>query len=530
MSSTSARARTLSIRTKLLLQAAGVLVGVCVLGVGAYYTIERVKVTGPLYASIIRDKDLLADTLPPPAYILETYLVANQLVSTRDAKQVETLLAKSETLLNDYNTRRDYWREELPEGQMKDRLLGASDEAVRAFFATFSGEFQTAVKAGDRERALTILNSKLTPSYELHRAEIDQIVKLATASSQATESETAAALTMSNYLVVGLSVGVALLSTLGCIMVGRSITRRLPALLGFADALARGDMSGRLNFNTTDEFGKLGRSFDQAAESMCSVVSEVSGNASEVAGAATQIAAAAEQMSASVGEVARQSAQASDSASRSGEMAVSGGEVVGKTVVEMKQIASAVNSTATSIKSLGERGEQIGRVIAVINDIADQTNLLALNAAIEAARAGEHGRGFAVVADEVRKLAERTTKATEEVASSIKAIQDETKTAVERMSQGTRQVGEGVELAETAGGNLQQIVASANEVSQLISSISAASAEAGAATSQSAQAAQELSSKAERLRELMSQFRTVPESAAAGRAGDSSKAARKARK
>ncbi|MFU8829990.1 MAG: methyl-accepting chemotaxis protein, partial [Phycisphaerales bacterium] len=184
--------------------------------------------------------------------------------------------------------------------------------------------------------------------------------------------------------------------------------------------------------------------------------------------------------------------------------------------------------TARAVDSLGDRSQKIGEVVDVINEIAEQTNLLALNAAIEAARAGEHGRGFAVVADEVRKLADRTTKATQEIGESIRAIQSETSEAVKRMSDGTEHVRTGVELATQAGSHLQTIVTSSREVARLIESIAAASEQQSVASneisgsveqiaslsqqtresvSQSTQAATDLSCKAEQLQALVAGFK-----------------------
>lgn len=198
----------------------------------------------------------------------------------------------------------------------------------------------------------------------------------------------------------------------------------------------------------------------------------------------TEMSSAVEQMSASIVEVARKSGDASESANSSGQLAKEGGQAVELTVEGMSAIDQAVQATAASVTQLGARGEQIGEIIETINDIADQTNLLALNAAIEAARAGEHGRGFAVVADEVRKLADRTTQATNEIAQSIQIMQSDTRSAVERMKGGTNQVQLGVERAGQAGEVLQQIVKGTGEVAHLVQSIAAAAEQQSAASEQ----------------------------------------------
>jgi methyl-accepting chemotaxis protein len=150
----------------------------------------------------------------------------------------------------------------------------------------------------------------------------------------------------------------------------------------------------------------------------------------------------------------------------------------------MRNIAGSSKTVADRITSLGKNSEQIGKIIGVIDDIADQTNLLALNAAIEAARAGEQGRGFAVVADEVRKLAERTTKATKEIAGMVESIQTETKSAVQAMEVGSRDVQVGVEKTAAAGVALEEMIKMSEQVGDMISQIATAAAQQSSATEQ----------------------------------------------
>ncbi len=279
-----------------------------------------------------------------------------------------------------------------------------------------------------------------------------------------------------------------------------------------ARSIADGDLTHEdIKIKTQDEMGELGSSLNLMTKNLNKMISQVtnvtnqlassadelSASSEQIAGGAQQqtlqtdqVATAMQEMTATVVDVARNSSEAAKSAKEAAEVATKGGEVITQTIEGMNQISLSVNESAKTIETLGKGSEQIGEIIKVINDIAEQTNLLALNAAIEAARAGEQGRGFAVVADEVRKLAERTTAATKEIGDMIKGIQGDTESAVESMQAGTKEVESGVELANNAGESLKQIVGAVQNVMDMVQQIATA-------TEQQSSAGEEVSSSIE---------------------------------
>ncbi|MBU2492100.1 MAG: 4Fe-4S binding protein [Bacteroidetes bacterium] len=204
---------------------------------------------------------------------------------------------------------------------------------------------------------------------------------------------------------------------------------------------------------------------------------EMAAGAKEQSYQTNNVSNAVEQMASTIMDTNHNAGIAAEKSKLAGEIARSGGSVVQETVNGMKKIALVVSQSAEIIKELGNNSDQIGEIIQVIDDIADQTNLLALNAAIEAARAGEQGRGFAVVADEVRKLAERTTKATKEIAGMIKRIQNDTSGAVIAIDKGTEEVEKGKELAEKAGESLKEIIKGTYEVVDVVNKVAEISEE-----------------------------------------------------
>ncbi len=358
---------------------------------------------------------------------------------------------------------------------------------------------------------------------------------------------------VAGFMTGGVAVGgvIAIVGSLGFVAVLRVLLGRpLQTLVRTMTTIVEtNDLQRRSGITRGDEIGVLARTFDSFVESFQKIISEIAGAANEVSSAATEIAASNEEMSAgmqnqrsqteqaasavselnsTVGDVARQASEARAVAEESKGGAEAGGQIVSQTIVEISGIAGDVDEAARVVGALGEKSHKIGEIVGVINDIAEQTNLLALNAAIEAARAGEHGRGFAVVADEVRKLAERTTKATDEVTDSIREIQQETEKAVERIEASSTRMNGGVDTARQAGDALQAIVSSSDALLSRVQTIAAATEEQAAAATQiggniqrvtevaieatdaagqAAVAAAELSRQAERMQSLVSRFR-----------------------
>lgn len=308
-----------------------------------------------------------------------------------------------------------------------------------------------------------------------------------------------------------------LLMALGATMMLSRVLQPLKDLAEKAELIASGDLTVDIASTSSDEVGQLSTAFMgmverlrgtigrlvEASAAVASASAEISASTEEMAAGAreqtsqvTSVAASVEHLSRTTADNSRGAISTSETARGARASAEDGGRVVEQSLLSMQRIAKVVQVSAETVRTLGQSSAQIGQIISVIDDIADQTNLLALNAAIEAARAGEQGRGFAVVADEVRKLAERTTTATKEIADMIQKIQTDTNEAVRSMEQGTHEVDNGIKLADAAGSSLRGIVSMSQTVTDMVAQIASASELQAAASEQISKSVDGISSVA----------------------------------
>jgi methyl-accepting chemotaxis protein len=268
------------------------------------------------------------------------------------------------------------------------------------------------------------------------------------------------------------------------------LSQSVQSILLVMQNFAHGDLTAHLAVKNNDAIGMISRGFNEAVANIRQLVLQVVEAAQETAAASKHIAEISQgmsqdiqrqtrqisliaelikQMDAVTGRNADEATRVSEESEAASRDAQSGGNVIHATIQSINVIADVISQSATTIEALGKSSEQIGDIVQTIEEIADQTNLLALNAAIEAARAGEQGKGFAVVADEVRKLAERTQKATKEIAATIRIIQQETLEAVRSMHQGTREMEKGKIHAAQAAEALERIISRTGNVARAVS-------------------------------------------------------------
>jgi len=356
-----------------------------------------------------------------------------------------------------------------------------------------------------QDEAIAVLLQEAIPLTQKVHEGFDEQIRFQQEGVDASYANSAAVYTRGKWTLFGTGAAAIILGLWSVIFLIRNFTSRLRRVAASMSRVADGDLSMQLKIFADDEIGDLGNSINRmltstdamitsikktatelasSAELMVAVNEQAAESSERVAGQTVTVATASEEMSATSMEIAQNCSMAAESSRQGSELAVEGVCVVQETIAGMNRISEKVKQAAATVENLGTRSEQIGEIVGTIEDIADQTNLLALNAAIEAARAGEQGRGFAVVADEVRALAERTTRATKEIGQMIRTIQTETKGAVASMKEGVDEVERGTKDAAKSGEALGNIRNQINAVADQINQIATAAEEQMATTSE----------------------------------------------
>lgn len=484
-------------------------------------TLQEVRIGSAAYQEVIHSKDVIADVLPPPLYLIESYLLVLEAASGSAGQRLDELQRRVGELEKEYRERHRYWQPVELQPALRAALLETSLQPANRFYQEAQAGFFPAVKLGDAAAVQASLE-KLRAFYQQHRNEVDRVVLLATEFNREAERAAGELVAARQWLLAGVYLAIALL----CLGLTGSIARRIHRLLGGEPALAllisrriaagnlaplaaaAGARHGLLAEMERMRGGlvELVRTIRHSVARLETTVPEliqVAATVNNVAHcqseAAQRMAAATEELNVSIAESSSVAADSNRQIDAGQALTVSGGERIDRSVLEMSRITELVRATSTEVESLGRRSGEISAVTQVIQEIADQTNLLALNAAIEAARAGESGRGFAVVADEVRKLAERTTSSTREIAVTVAAIQKDTDEVARSIGGAVVQADSVAGLGLQAGEAIAAIRQMTAALVEAMDEMRGALHEQGGASRDIAVQVEQLSQQAERL-------------------------------
>ena len=412
-------------------------------------------------------KDVTADILPPPMYLIEARLVLSQLIE--GSMPLATATSELERLEKEYLARVQYWQQHPPYG-LERELLGAQHDAAVRFLADARAKVLAAAARGDAEAARAALGD-VHALYLAHRKGVDDTVKASGVFAEASMNEFGQVQQLSVWLTVAMTLlGTALLGGL-TLLARRTVLRSIGAepqdLAARSAAIAGGDLTQAID---TPHADSIAGSMERMRASLAGLIGAALQNTQHMVACSGELAQGnrnlserTEQAASNLQQTASSMEQLGGTVKQTVDAAHVARQLAGTASAAATQGGTVVGQVVTTMEEISASSKKITDIIGVIDSIAFQTNILALNAAVEAARAGEQGRGFAVVAAEVRTLAQRSAQAAREIKSLIGA-------SVEKTDSGAR-------LVQDAGAAMEQIVESVHRVTEVIGEISTAAAE-----------------------------------------------------
>jgi len=452
--------KNISIGKKLVLLLTVFIMGYAIFGLLSFSTLNNLRINGNLYNQIIMNKDLIADVLPPPEYIIESYMNVLRMADESDPARIDYFSTELRRLQADYEKRHQFWTNEplLESGTLRNAMLTEAYYPAAQFYEIVFNQFIPALKKGDREYAKELVQGELNTLYESHRKSVDQIVLIATEKYEETEALAKMEIQNDTKLLFSIAFVVIVVVIIMSRVIRSSITRPLGIVVDAISKIEKGDMTVRVGLERRDELGILSKALDSLSARLQTIFKNLQLNSNTLAGSAEELSSIGRQVTSTTEQV---NVNINAMASSATEASVNANEVAGtaeQMSANMNTIAAAVEEMSASIRqisnnasdahkiageataksieatktmnNLGVAAKEIGQVTDVIKRIAEKTNLLALNATIEAATAGTAGKGFAVVANEIKELANQSAKSADDIARRIEGIQNGTGEAV----------------------------------------------------------------------------------------------------
>ena len=453
------------------------------------YTLQQVRVMGPIYTEIDQGNALIADVLPPPQYIIESYLLALRIKDEPDAAKRQTLIERGTELRVEYDTRLEFWKRTLPVGPLNDVMTSTSAKSAIDFFEVRDREFLPALQAGEAARLAGAL-TRMQQFYESHRLAINEVVRLSKLQNAARETSAVNVVSgLTRYLVV-----LAILILISVIVMAWVAARAIERMTGrirmasdIANRVAAGDLSTEMpHVDARDITGGLLGAIATMSGNLRALVSRVKQASIELMSTATefaatsrqqehtvqgfgsstnQIAAAVKQINSTHQELLTTMEGVNVVAAQTAELAVGGQSGLSQLDMSMDRLASAGHTVAARLAAIRDEAAQITGVVTTISKVADQTNLLSINAAIEAEKAGEQGLGFLVLAREIRRLADQTAVATLDIEQMVKQMQSAVSAGVMEIDRFAEEVKVGVLGVGRINGQFSQIISQVRTLS-----------------------------------------------------------------